>query len=796
MQCEDYHKHYLILRNCREAPSVSKCASAIIANTYRALLHTLVKSKHLLGPKEGSEPDCVGMTSSTQQSLKCEATTSAPPLALNVNTVVAKDGTESTKSVLESTNKAASVAENNIGLISPCILQDCKEKENNSWLFLQRVFQKHFCLSMTSLTQYCGPGFNKDKVLEDAIAQTPIGAVWDTSHPFAASLCKPWIWLLTVILFSSITYNLIIGIQVMAKNGLYTGKSLRFTALDSVHGSGVGISSLGFLRDGCSYSSRSISKSERVSNRTLTVSYADEIAMNGWWISIPLASIERIPHRFYVEVSGGGAIENWEKIGSSSYLWAWSGSVIFFDGRFDLSRPPKQTKRYIRDQHLVVEFDMRLPWIWCCAKYLTSIFLILMTVSAFIASHTKNQMRGRVVCALIWFALHIVEMLVCIGYLYSGEDALAILSGIYSASDFIYAIMLTHYEHIFRQLNGLCGALFVGAVVTHYLYLDSPHLVIGEHFGFENRGAFEGIGLIMLSLSGYIFRFQSRRRAEQVMAEFHQAYDKCWEEILESERVSKSETIKQITECTDSITTGLSWTARQRGSDILEDQLKREGQAIAQSSSTKLGKCKSSVFCILSDSFPNLGGSNIGQVDPAGPLIVDLDQLFAQAEGVDHLLQRKVQQWALLSNGCFPVASAGGNVMFERWEKIVVSEELLANVKWGRVKSRKRAIEKLYRSYNCDVSRLLDCCRQSIYFEHLNDLLACMKAIASDPESKIVRAKNRLRPDCDASSTAGFRNVALNLQVLTNETRRLRIETHICEVQLVTVDFAKLKVRV
>jgi hypothetical protein len=34
----------------------------------------------------------------------------------------------------------------------------------------------------------------------------------------------------------------------------------------------------------------------------------------------------------------------------------------------------------------------------------------------------------------------------------------------------------------------------------------------------------------------------------------------------------------------------------------------------------------------------------------------------------------------------------------------------------------------------------------------------------------------------------------LNLQVITSETRRLRIESHICEVQLHTTDFAKVKV--
>ena len=37
--------------------------------------------------------------------------------------------------------------------------------------------------------------------------------------------------------------------------------------------------------------------------------------------------------------------------------------------------------------------------------------------------------------------------------------------------------------------------------------------------------------------------------------------------------------------------------------------------------------------------------------------------------------------------------------------------------------------------------------------------------------------------------------MALNLRLDTAETRRLGLEAHVCEVQLVLVDFARLKVR-
>ncbi len=57
-----------------------------------------------------------------------------------------------------------------------------------------------------------------------------------------------------------------------------------------------------------------------------------------------------------------------------------------------------------------------------------------------------------------------------------------------------------------------------------------------------------------------------------------------------------------------------------------------------------------------------------------------------------------------------------------------------------------------------------------------------------------VRVKNRLDPDYNAEESLGYRDVALNLRVVTAETRQLGSETHVCEVQLLLRAFAELKV--
>ena len=69
-----------------------------------------------------------------------------------------------------------------------------------------------------------------------------------------------------------------------------------------------------------------------------------------------------------------------------------------------------------------------------------------------------------------------------------------------------------------------------------------------------------------------------------------------------------------------------------------------------------------------------------------------------------------------------------------------------------------------------------------------------LEVISSDIEADVVRVTNRLRADYDAARTLGYRDVGLNLRLQTSETRRVGLDAHICEVQLVLADFARIKV--
>ena len=100
-------------------------------------------------------------------------------------------------------------------------------------------------------------------------------------------------------------------------------------------------------------------------------------------------------------------------------------------------------------------------------------------------------------------------------------------------------------------------------------------------------------------------------------------------------------------------------------------------------------------------------------------------------------------------------------------------------------------------TFSClqDVSQLLDICRQSIYFCSIADLCQCLAAISSDEDVVLVRLKNRLDPDLSSDTSSGYRNLAVNLRIITAQAQAMGVETHVCEVQLLLTKMAELKVR-
>jgi hypothetical protein len=52
---------------------------------------------------------------------------------------------------------------------------------------------------------------------------------------------------------------------------------------------------------------------------------------------------------------------------------------------------------------------------------------------------------------------------------------------------------------------------------------------------------------------------------------------------------------------------------------------------------------------------------------------------------------------------------------------------------------------------------------QGMYFESVSGISSVLRAIGRDPDVRMARIVNRLHPSYDATATAGYRDVRINL---------------------------------
>ncbi len=90
---------------------------------------------------------------------------------------------------------------------------------------------------------------------------------------------------------------------------------------------------------------------------------------------------------------------------------------------------------------------------------------------------------------------------------------------------------------------------------------------------------------------------------------------------------------------------------------------------------------------------------------------------------------------------------------------------------------------------------MVDVCRQSIVFDTAAAMAACLVTIGEDVDVIVERVKNRMDPEAELRVLGGYRDVAVNLRIDTEETRAMGAETHVCELQLLLRCFDTIKVR-
>ena len=543
-------------------------------------------------------------------------------------------------------------------------LQTCNSFAFPSAFEKKKMLQQEFRVSVTSLGKYHGSELDEGNVLASAMYDATAGSVWDTSHPFAASLCKPYLPILFCFGAISAIHSLSLTLLVTWQNNEWKGRRFRFTALQ-LRSNQVAespcIASFGLMLNGCLQDMAGLQFNMTNQSAALTISFEQNIVANGWWLQTSSLPEDMDPIRFYLEASSDEDSSNWNLVGSSTYEWTWAGKAIMKHGPFDTSS----------ERLHVVKFDMQLPWIWSALNIACDSVLILMFMVIFICILYKRQMRARWAFSAAYCTIFFCELLACIDCCLQGFVQIAFVSGVFSIMDLVFSLIIILGERLFRTYCGLYGIVCLITLFVHYMSVlgkgNNTSGMFGPNLIAVNRGSLHSVIYITIAVTSSYLRYRSHQYASQVIAEDQEAYAKCWHRLVQLD--VEVEEIEKLHVLTSSL------APSDKGDFLLQISLSKDKHC-----------------------------ANI-------PQVMDLDQLFAMAAGLHPYLRCKVQEWAALSRGFFQVV-VEKETTFLSWDVIAADSALYDRVKWALPKTRKRAIEKVFRSYNGDVSRLLDCCRQ------------------------------------------------------------------------------------
>mmetsp|Transcript_32412 Transcript_32412/g.75509 ORF Transcript_32412/g.75509 Transcript_32412/m.75509 type:complete len:710 (-) Transcript_32412:171-2300(-) len=194
---------------------------------------------------------------------------------------------------------------------------------------------------------------------------------------------------------------------------------------------------------------------------------------------------------------------------------------------------------------------------------------------------------------------------------------------------------------------------------------------------------------------------------------------------------------------------------------------------------------------LLHPLFKDLGLNIVSNAHDVRSPVTSCNQLYCQAAIANLLLIERLKEWAGASSSMFKSVDGPGALI--RWSDVQHNESLRKKVKWTRMKAHGRTIEKLMRSYNDSPSRVVDIARQCVIFDNMTDLKKCLETIIFDENVAIKRVKNRYSTKYDAEATGGYRDVSINLRLVSQQAQALGAELHIVEVQLLLREYVHMK---
>jgi ppGpp synthetase/RelA/SpoT-type nucleotidyltranferase len=458
--------------------------------------------------------------------------------------------------------------------------------------------------------------------------------------------------------------------------------------------------------------------------------------------------------------------EEWRMVSASACRWASSSIAC-------IPRPSELFDYRTLERGATHAFDLRPPWYVITGVVVIYLPIMVSALLCVLLGYMGNLVWTRVTFGLCFLIPGIIELITAGGLAFAGRVN-------HSAPHFANRI---DPRDSFYWWPLSFTTIVVGAtiLISEKTVLTTFPIYFGINFTALLIHNCEMIGQLPVEFpfsSGFLLffwavfkllRFYVLRESYKSIAPDSECYDAEWKRVMQS--MDNAAAIRDLDDVAERIS-----TSKDRPQQALPSSLRALESGVGVGGATPTDLCGPA---FLPSQFQS-SRMRLLRVEPwRRPT---LDTLYMQACVLEPIFNLKIQQLAASCDGMFLVRDAthadGSSIVSAlEWEPM------------GGLKSVDRSIEKLTRSYQGHVPSLLDIVRQCVVFENLQDMLRMCRILEGDGDVQVVRVKNRMAENYNARISAGYRDILVNLRLKSDHVRKLGLDLHVCELQLILKQF-------
>ena len=501
-----------------------------------------------------------------------------------------------------------------------------------------------------------------------------------SSKPLAAASTKKIFQVIFIILASYFFYRGVSLAQSLAQAGFFEARRARLEVLElqdaELPSSSALISSWGLLLNGCeidSYSGPNQGMKQLRSNSTFVLELDSSFQANGYYFVTSENSTRFDPIRWSLYTTRSlNDNEGWTAVGASAWRIRFGGDNYLYP-QLPFDTPHQRLYK--------VRIDHRPSWTTIFGAFAGSFEWsagLLIISLAGLLKREKFVPRIFTLCS----SLDVVAIATAaIGCHWTNDIRGACSNWILMVAPGILALGARNFERqiinvfvMYGLVHGL-AVMLIDCVVYSGLWATVWFDILPS----------ETTAILSFAVVVLYLRKRALNKARSVVLCDMARYNAMWQQILASHEALR-ELAELEAECF-AFLCKCPCSTRPR-------QLNHRCSALEQvAKSFLLSKLQQLMWKVKTNSGK---GSVPSKLDPRNP-VRSLDQLYTQAMCLHPILLSKVKSWASACNGLFPISGA----TFPR--KYVTSQDIASSptldVKFARVKSVHRAVEKIERSY-------------------------------------------------------------------------------------------------